>query len=280
MYYGAPNAIPNFSTSVNNIVDWNGISGGGAAGLLNPFARLNLGNDTNHISYFTPRFAGFQIGASYSPENLKGGDATGYGTAVPGNAPASTTVPGSVPLERQGGSSGGMICDGASCASNSVQDIFEIAANYVNKFGDVEVGIYGAYNTGDNVNKSPVTNDDPREWGLGASIGYAGFTAGGAYTVKRAVTGLEYKTWNAGVRYVTGPWGIGFEYGNVEQENAAPAKEDEGNHYYLGVTYAMGPGITMWGGVSYHDLEAGTPVAGTKEDNSATILRIGTSLAF
>jgi predicted porin len=280
MYYGAPNAIPNFSTSVNNIVDWNGIGPYSATSQnwLNPFARLNLGNDTNHISYFTPRFAGFQIGASYSPENLKGGDATGYGTAVPGNAPASTTVPGSVPLERQGGSSGGMICDGASCASNSVQDIFEIAANYVNKFGDVSVAAFGSYGRGDTQNPG-VGREDRTEWGLGAQLGYAGFSVGGAY--RRDDRGIssngDQTDWNVGVGYATGPWAFSLGYGAASQEQTAGG-EDKFALVELAARYNLGPGIELAAAIQRFDIEDSAGAAAN--ENAGWAVAVGTALKF
>lgn len=266
MYYGAPNAIPNFSTSVHNIVAWN--SNGTAAGVFSPIARLSLGNDTNHINYFTPRFFGFQVGASYVPEGCKEGNNDGDG----GGAGLC------------GGSYRGMTPEGASAAAATglVQDIWEVAVNYVNKFGDVGVAAYGAYNKGDHQTAGTY---DPRQWGLGASVSYMGFTAGGAYSVFKAACasvgqGCDNRHWNVGLRYATGPWGVGVEYAQADQEFSGGAADDEGQFLYVGGTYLLGPGINLFAGVQFFDLEAGTPVPGTKTDNDGTVFLLGTAIAF
>lgn len=266
MYYGAPNAIPNFSTSVHNIVLWN--SNGTSGGVLFPFARMSLGNDNNQIAYYTPRFFGIQVGASYRPGNCKAGDIALEGCS----------------------SAAGMSAEGSSATTGTIQDVWEIAVNYVNKFGDVGVAVYGGYSKGSN---ETATLYDPKQWGLGAEISYMGFTLGGAYTDKKAscsdaaTLGCDNTHWNVGLRYATGPWGVGVEYAQAEQEyGTAGVNEDEGRFLYVGGTYLLGPGINLFAGVQFFDLEAGTKVVGaasgtgTKQDNDGTVFLIGTAIAF
>lgn len=267
MYYGAPNAIPNFSTSVHNIVAWN--SNGTAAGILSPIARLSLGNDQNHINYFTPRFFGFQVGVSYTPEGCKEGntDGDGAGTFLCGGAYRGMTPEG---------------VSASATGAGNVQDIWEIAANYVNKFGDVGVAVYGAMNKGDHQTAGTY---DPRQWGLGAEVSYMGFTLGGAYTQTKmacatVTRGCDNPHWNVGLKYATGPWGVGIEYAQAKQEFSTGAADDEGQFLYIGGTYLLGPGINLFAGVQFFELDAGTPATSTKQDNDGTVFLIGTAIAF
>lgn len=265
MYYGAPNAIPNFSTSVHNIVLWN--SNGTAPGILFPFARMSLGNDNNQIAYYTPRFFGFQVGASYRPDNCKAGDVATEALAANLNC----------------SSAAGMIAEGSSVTvTNTLQDVWEIAANYVNKFGDVGVGVYGGYSKGSN---ETATFYDPKQWGIGGEVSYMGFTFGAAYTDKKApcatqTIGCDNTHWNVGLKYATGPWGVGVEYAQAKQEFSGGAADDDGRFLYIGGTYLLGPGINLFAGVQLFELDAGTPVVSTKQDNDGAVFLLGTAIAF
>lgn len=104
MHTGAPN------------VGWFGAADGGDVagylGLGTPnFGRSPAwGSDATKITYYTPRFAGFQVGASYAHDENSSK-----------NAP-----------------SGG-----------SHEDLFELGANYVNSFGAFDISVGGVYATAD-----------------------------------------------------------------------------------------------------------------------------------
>ena len=87
--------------------------------LASNYTFLNTTGDANKLTYFTPRFSGFQLGLSYTP-SLAGG--TGGSSNSYGNLPNNN--------------------GGVDPADPSRQEkIVEIGANYVNSFGGVDVAI-------------------------------------------------------------------------------------------------------------------------------------------
>ena len=132
--------------------------------------------DANRINYFTPRFAGLQIGVGYAPKiNLNPERGYGSGRHLAGvcGFNDATTSP--------------------NCPTNdySWQDVFDIGANYLNKFGDVTVALYGAFmqasfvpgfsglaTAGNMITGANLGNW--KQWVAGAQFGFAGFTVGGS----------------------------------------------------------------------------------------------------
>src|SRR4029077_4008859 len=87
--------------------------------------------DVNRVNYFTPRFFGLQIGVCYARKlNIAPlGGATGPGSntgGVCGFNDATAQI---------------------NCPTNdfSYQDVFDVGANYLNKFGDITVAAFGAF---------------------------------------------------------------------------------------------------------------------------------------
>jgi len=184
--------------------------------------------DVNRINYFTPRFQGLQIGVGYAPKISS--------AAAAGNA---STGPQSV-------GTNGTLC-GASVALNigncfsadyAWQDAFDVGVNYLNKFGDLTVALYGAFayssfvpgftplngsanmNTGANLTSW-------KQWVVGAQFGYAGFTVGGAIGWDNNGLGSNYFTgidndprfYTAGIMYETGPWQMSFMWAGFYNTN-------------------------------------------------------------
>ena len=187
-----------------------------------------LTEDTNKLSYFTPRLAGFQLGASFTPD-------------------AGTNDP----------VGGGF---GLSATNSAVENVFEFAANYAGEFGGASVGVDVFYVTGD---APGVGADDPEERGVGASLGWGGFTLGGAYTqadnlaagaqaigsiqnTSTAVTrGNESDTWTVGLAYGTGPWTVGAAYFDSTTENTAGVNLGENSFIQVGGGYSLGAGVDV-----------------------------------
>ena len=115
MTYGAPTAGTGAagvnSSSLTAFVPFSG-TGVGAdvfrGTLGSSFIETLRNNDVNRITYFTPRFAGFQVGVSYARDALQD---------------SNTQVD----------------CDTTVC------DFVDIGANYVNSFGDFSVALSGRY---------------------------------------------------------------------------------------------------------------------------------------
>ncbi|MCZ6755919.1 MAG: porin, partial [Gemmatimonadetes bacterium] len=180
--------------------------GGNAIGGY-PTTFVGPSGDSQKIIYFSPRFSGFQLGLSYSPddrvhENQDGGS-------------INDDEPG-----RQ-------------------KDIFSIGVNFVDSFGGVDIAVAGGYDRGDlqkdpltgttttktttigvtavggvgvvvtntNINAAPGNQGDDEEvWTAGLTVGFAGFAVGGSYVhTNNGAQSADQDTWDAGVSYSNGP---------------------------------------------------------------------------
>lgn len=239
----------------------NAPAGHAAAG---PFSVINITNDSEKITYFTPRIAGFQLGLSYTPDNCE-----------EVSAGAVRPCGGTFNLPQ---------------ADNTVgqqSEVFEAGINFVQKFGDVSVAVYGAYGVAslEQAAAAPAgadALDDQEEWGIGANIGFMGFVLGGAYTDRDDFTAIagaaaDRKDWNLGLSYSTGPWGLQLTWEHAEVDVSGQAGEDETDVIALGVTYALGPGVSLVGSLEHWDFDSDRAGVG---DGDATAVIIGTQLAF
>ena len=232
MYYGAPSALLGFGFFQHN----SNFNWASAAMLSNPaqgaatfFTIGGQFQDVNRINYFTPRFMGLQLGVGYAPKiNINPNAVASRGLAV-------------------GPGLGGAICgtNDATTASNcptndnSYQDVIDVGANYLNKFGDVTVALFGAFMyanfvpsfnnlAANNANTVTGANLAPwKQWVVGVQFGFAGFTVGGSYGYDNNGIGGNYYTgqasesrkWAASIMYETGPWQMSFGWGHVNTDN-------------------------------------------------------------
>jgi porin-like protein len=154
--------------------------------------------DVNRINYFTPRFAGLQIGVGYAPK-LNIATTGGMAASGPGNGAGICGYNNATNV--------------AACptADYAWQDLFDVGANYLNKFGDFTVALYGSFAYASFVpGFTPISGVGVigpanmisganltawKQWGVGAQFGFAGFTVGGA---------LGYDNNGLGANYFTG----------------------------------------------------------------------------
>jgi len=199
--------------------------------------------DANKVTYFTPRFAGFQLGLSYTPE---------------------TTFNGPNP--------NGL---GLIASNTSIEDVVEVALNYAGSFGGVDLGVDGFYVSGDAPTGTPA---DPEELGFGLNLGMAGFTLGGAWyqsedlgllgpsTPVPSTIGAEEEVWTVGLSYGTGPWTVGIAY--LEDEISVPGASSDITTWQAGGGYNLGSGVDVgldlqmseidtFGGASWESQSAG-----------------------
>ncbi len=215
MYYGTPSAFIGWGAIQHNHNYINASVQANNKGYARTMATTitPTWQDVNRVNYFTPRFAGLQIGIGYAPKL---------------NASATNT-PGMI----SGPGNGAGICgynnatNVAQCPSADYawQDLFDVGANYLNKFGDFTVALYGAFAYASFVPgfqpfagaANMVTGANLsawKQWVAGAQFGFAGFTVGGAVGWDNNGLGGNYYTgvdndtrfYTAGVMYETGPW--------------------------------------------------------------------------
>lgn len=222
MYYGTPSALLGFGAIQHNTA----FAWANSSVMANNKAWFHVTattigaqvQDGVGLNYFTPRFQGLQIGVGYRPKfNYNGNAGALTGTA-------------SGPGQNTGGICGfndATTMGNCPTADYSFQDIFDVGANYLNKFGDFTVALYGAFLYGTfvpgNNPFAPAANmangvnlASMKQWVIGAQFGYAGFTVGGAIGYDNNGLGSNYYTgvdndtrfYTAGIMYETGPWQV------------------------------------------------------------------------
>lgn len=164
MTYGAPD---NTWVNVNSgsLSAFIPFSGGGFGSdvfrgtLGSSYLEVDRNNDAQRITYFTPRFAGFQVGVSYARDALQDSS-----EAVNINA------------------------------AGTLNNIFDIGANYVNSFGAFDIALSGRYGTGSKDLGAlqlspfiPAGPDTPATAGSPASVGL-GVRDNGTFVVLDSAT--------------------------------------------------------------------------------------------
>ena len=196
----------------------------------------------NKVVYSTPALMGFQGTVSFTP-NMAGTDS-------------------------------GVVPTAGTTASNWGGDSSSYALTYGGDLGAAKVKAQVAY-TNEQFNgqaqvATPAANAPAAGQGGtvngyqgGLSVSTGGFTVGGAvadrevsgvtggglaaYNLKTALA--QGITWDAGVSYTTGPWGIAASYFTAKSDNNNLTLSGTGNetdHYYgVSFQYTLGPGISV-----------------------------------
>jgi predicted porin len=270
MHYAAPTVgLPINSGWVTVFIPATGLGIGGLFRSPGSSTYLDWGNDENVLTYYTPRFWGFQLGVTYAPTIAGNGDGKNF------------------PVEAN--------------TETEYNNGFAVGLNYVEDFTGFGVAISGGYRyatVSDTLNDPPAGTgaDDYQAVSAGINLSYAGFTVGGSYAneiegkqscttttvpvTKTCLSGVTSSTegyaWDVGVSYAFGPWAFGVTYLHGETEGSlADPDQDKLNAVSGGVSYALGPGITARGGVMWAEWE---PESGDSQSGVAGAL--GLSFSF
>ena len=249
---------PNVGTPINSgwITVFVPAPAGSDLGFRSPGLSTNItvGNDENSVSYYSPRFGGFQFTAGYAPAVVDSGDGKTYG---------------------------GIEANEGSEYSNG----WGVGLNLSNSFNGVDISAAVAYN-GISVpdDRAALGADDVEQFKAGLGLGFGGFSIGGSYanesegktSITSKTTPLYKKTgggglvfvdddnngvpdtsktyslnsnegqsYDVGVSYSTGPWGVSATYFHGEEEGDTTVSGDDEIDAILGaVRYTLGPGIT------------------------------------
>lgn len=204
-------------------------------------------NDAARITYFTPRFAGFQLGASYARDAFDDSNAQ------------------------------------QNLNGNSLNNIFDIGANYVNSFGGVDLAVSARWGI---ASDDSIGGDDPEVWGAGANVGFAGVTVGGSFAEQNGTALQDGTAFDAGISYETGPWGFSFTYfsgENVDNENATAltGNDETQDAYLLAATYKVAKGVKVQAFGAYIDFEEETgDLGGTGDDVDGFVIGTGIKVNF
>jgi predicted porin len=226
-----------------------------------------FGDVATRIVYFSPRIAGFQLGASYTPRN---DDSTNNVNRLERTALAT-----------------------ASAIAPSFQDLLEVGANYDQTFGAIRVKAGAGYYWGEateTVTGGVVsTYKDMNAWQAGAQVGFAGATIGASYTdwgksglrtgAAAGIFGDRANVWNVGAQYTMGPIVVGGGWMFAKDSGStAFAGKREVNVYEVGASYTVAPGFAVQAQYDYFDIENEAGRAAIDDKGSVVILR--TTLAF
>ncbi|MCB1964712.1 MAG: porin, partial [Candidatus Accumulibacter sp.] len=236
-------------------------NGTGSSPFRTPFGATTIeaagDNDSEKITYFTPRFNGVQLGISYAPELIQ--DDVVQQSRV------------------------GQYVNGIS-----------IGANYVGEFDGVEVSLSGGFVYAEQgagfttvANVAGVdTTDDFYGANAGISIAYMGFEAGFSYAnvwsgrisgAGATLASTEGQAFHGGIAYTTGPLslGLGALYGTSEGL-LNDSDNDEHLNVQGGVQYELGQGISVAGIVGWNEFDD----EGTTADNEGVYVAGGVLVSF
>ena len=230
----------------------------------------------NKITYYTPRFAGVQLGVSYAPDQSN----RGQGSFVPAGA---ATAPAGV--------------DRSETNAGLSQNIFTGGVNYDNKFGDVG---FTAAATGEYGKAQNNLYNNLAAWNAGAKLSYMGFSLAGSYgnwgssnTIRTAHSDNTHY-WDIGVAYEYGPFGASVTYLNSQFDCGARGTtvattgatgdctavgKNKFSDISTGVDYKLAPGLTPYAEVTWYD-ENSANTAVQSHDNKGVVGIVGTQLNF
>jgi hypothetical protein len=197
--------------------------------------------DATKITYFTPKFSGFQGGVSFTPDQGDSGSAAGF-----------TGENGS-----------------------DFENVFNIGVNYNGTYNDgIEVD---ASLTGEFGDSESNATEDLSAWAAGVSVKMQAWTVAASYA-DASESGLTVGTanddqsfWTLGAAYETGPYGVSLTYLDSESQ------DNEFNNIVVGADYKLAPGLVPYVEVSFFDTDDNT--AGTA-DNDGSVVLVGAELSF
>jgi hypothetical protein len=209
--------------------------------------QVHTSTDSTKLTYFSPRFSGFQGGVSFTPDS--------------GHKGASF---------------------GETDNDTSWNNMIGLGLNYTGKFDDVGVSASVLYETAEQeVNGVAGVNEDLEILYVGAKVDFAGFTVGANWRDNgetsiptfAANAGADAGTyWAVAGGYKQGPWGVSVYYSLGEADLGGSA-EWSVTRYGLGGRYAIAPGWQVRADYSVinHELE-GAGSLNFKADQQAFIL--------
>lgn len=207
--------------------------------------------ETDRLTYLTPKFSGFQAGISYAPES--GQNATQDSFANPG---IDDTI-------------------------NDFENLWEIAARWDGEWQGFGISAGAGYSHASLEAEAAVPaagdfTDDLDSWNVGLGTTWGGFSLGGAYV--NSNNGVDSNgdsdTWVVGGAWDNGPYHLGASYLSSDTETGPAAADFEVDRITVGGGYTFGPGMTFRGSVAYAMTDGGA------DDYDATQVAVGTDIQF
>jgi predicted porin len=208
-------------------------------------------SDNTKITYYTPKFGGFQLGMSYTPDPRENVGRFGAGTPVDNTAGA-------------------------------LDSFIDFGANWNGKLGDASVSVSGAYSM---ASAQAALSKDLEEWDAGVKVSMKGWSFGGQYRDEKDInagglnttTDLERTSWKLSGTYATGPWLLGVEYAQ-EDTDVTTTTEDQVTVWGVGAKRTLGPGVSA--GVAVHIWDWEDDANSRAAENTATEFLLITEVSF
>ncbi|VBB69161.1 Porin 41 (Por41) precursor [invertebrate metagenome] len=185
----------------------------GSTPLVNGQARTSLeqlANAQPMVGYISPKLAGLQLGLTYVPNvGILGTNS---------NSGLHTT------------------------------NHWDMTLAYTREFQGVSLGFDSGFAHQD-VSESSAIRNDLSAWNVGCKLGYAGFTLGASFieSQRPGHHADDSYTWNAGLGYANGPWGVSYTY-YQERRRGMPTMDSQNEMFRAHLVsgkYILGPGITL-----------------------------------
>ena len=199
---------------------------GSSTGFRTPALTTNVDihNDDNAISYYSPRFGGFQLMGSYIPTINNSGDGKNF------------------PVEAN--------------TDTELHNGYSIGAHYTQDFNGFSLTAAGGFNrVKGETGTASVTDASITQYKAGINLGFGGFSIGGSFAKENSDRAQDGHSFDAGISYSTGPWGVSATYFSSEVEGTEGGDEDELDSGVIGVSYAIGPGVSVSGSLIYTEWE-------------------------
>ena len=198
-------------------------------------------DDSGKFSFYSPRYAGLQVGLSYIPQFEAGGD----------NNNSIATVNG----------------------RGRIRNGFAAAVNYTEAMGDVNLDLSLGWLSGE----TPPAEGTSDVWGVSAGLllRWGGLEIGGSLACANgdapAGRSLDGHAYDIGVAYTTGPYRLGLTYiKGVSEGSRADSARQYLDQVSLSGTYTMGPGVDVVAGLFLYDADGEKDVAGAGEVASSS----------
>lgn len=219
-------------------------------------SRLALNDETFYnatkLNYYSPKFSGFQIGASYTPDLQSKGQTINKINNAPGAFAYGDVIDLGLSYEHQ------------------FENTLKLGAAFTYEHADADSGA-GNFN-------------DIGAYTIGANLGYMGWSVAASYGDwddagdLAAAPSLESDYYTLGAAYETGPFGLSATYLKSTVEQTATT-ENEFTNFVVGADYKLAPGLTPYAEVSFYEFDQAGTGAGVY-DNDGTTFLLGTQVAF
>jgi len=235
-------------------------------GYSSGISNVGLGDESqenlNKITYYTPKWSGFQAGISYIPSDQERGQFMTSATRVDNTA-------------------GGTFGTNNTVAAGQADNIWVGGLNWMGQWDQIGIALAATAERG---NAESALNEDLWAWQVGGKLSYMGFSIAGSFADwgdslrLKAENANDTDFWTVGGAYEYGPYGISVTYLRSSIDQGPGIQENKLRNWTVGADYKLAPGLTPFVELSFYDMEAAG--AAPDDDNEGHVFLIGTSLNF